>query len=431
MVINLLEAPILAFLLAYIVRYYPTISPGDHYYIFSKNINIPAFFFMSIIVALFMGLTISAEEIIKDRRILRRESFLNLSWNSYLLSKVIILFGFSAIQTFLYVMIGDHILEIDGMNFRYWLILFSTSCFANLLGLNISSGFNSAITIYILIPLLLIPQLILSGVVVKFDRLNPHITTQAKVPIIGELMTSRWAFEAAMVTQFKDNDFEKMFYPYDKIMANADFKNLYYIPTLESHLNFSLRHIKNDTEKTKYHLNILRNEINNELAEIGHSQFPEVDQLTLEKFDSVVYQKGMAFLKSLNRFYLNKYNEASELKDGLVSRLTANPELFEKFEYLKEEYQNESIAAIVKNLAETNRIVEEDGELIQKIYPIYMDPEPESFIDFRTQFFVPQKYLFGYYIDTLYFNLGVIWLMTFVMYATLYHEVIRKMLSTG
>ena len=47
---------------------------------------------MSIIVALFMGLTVSAEEIIRDRKILRRESFLNLSWNSYLMSKLIILF---------------------------------------------------------------------------------------------------------------------------------------------------------------------------------------------------------------------------------------------------------------------------------------------------------------------------------------------------
>ncbi len=47
---------------------------------------------MSIIVALFMGLTVSAEEIISDRKILRSESFLNLSWNSYLMSKLMILF---------------------------------------------------------------------------------------------------------------------------------------------------------------------------------------------------------------------------------------------------------------------------------------------------------------------------------------------------
>jgi amino acid transporter len=52
----------------------------------------------------------------------------------------------------------------------------SASCFANMLGLNISSAFNSAVTIYISIPFLIIPQLLLAGVVVKFDKLNPTIS---------------------------------------------------------------------------------------------------------------------------------------------------------------------------------------------------------------------------------------------------------------
>jgi hypothetical protein len=59
----------------------------------------------------------------------------------------------SAIQTATFVLIGNAILGIQGMNFSYWLILFSASCFANVLGLNISASFNSAITIYIIIPL--------------------------------------------------------------------------------------------------------------------------------------------------------------------------------------------------------------------------------------------------------------------------------------
>jgi hypothetical protein len=75
-----------------------------------------------------MGLTVSAEEIIKDRKILKRESFLNLSWNSYLLSKVTILFTLSAIQTFLFVLFGNLILEIQGMGMTYWLALFTISC---------------------------------------------------------------------------------------------------------------------------------------------------------------------------------------------------------------------------------------------------------------------------------------------------------------
>jgi len=86
---------------------------------------------------------VSSEEIVKDRKILKRESFLNLSWLSYLNSKILIMFLISAIQTVSFVLIGNVILGIRGMALSYWLILFSTSCFANLLGLNISSAFNS------------------------------------------------------------------------------------------------------------------------------------------------------------------------------------------------------------------------------------------------------------------------------------------------
>ena len=74
LLINLLEAPLLAIILAVIIKYKS--APGGQEYLFRFNENFPAFLLMSIIVALFMGLTVSAEEIIRDRKILRRESFL-------------------------------------------------------------------------------------------------------------------------------------------------------------------------------------------------------------------------------------------------------------------------------------------------------------------------------------------------------------------
>src|SRR4030095_7027065 len=220
-------------------------------YVYGKNLNLPAYLFMSVIVALFMGLTVSAEEIIRDRKILKREAFLHLSRSSYVLSKISILFMLSAIQTLTFVFVGNYILEIKGMFFHHWFILFTTACFANLVGLNISSAFNSAVTIYILIPLLLIPQLILSGVVVKFDKLNPAIGNTATVPVVGDLMASRWAFEAAMVTQFKDNLFEREFYLHDKVMADADYKKIYFIPELETRLQFVLNNYQSQDLEVK------------------------------------------------------------------------------------------------------------------------------------------------------------------------------------
>src|SRR5690606_8973714 len=85
--INLLEAPALAFLMSFFLKYHRVGSDATGQYIFRENDNLPQYLFIAVIVALFLGLTVSAEEIIRDRKILQREKFLDLSWASYLLSK--------------------------------------------------------------------------------------------------------------------------------------------------------------------------------------------------------------------------------------------------------------------------------------------------------------------------------------------------------
>ncbi|MCB0778718.1 MAG: ABC transporter permease, partial [Flavobacteriales bacterium] len=152
--VNLLEAPVLALVMAFFLRYLG--QEGD--YVFRENDNVPQYLFIAVIVALFLGLTVAAEEIIRDRKILQREKFLDLSWGGYLASKVGIMFLISAVQTLFFVLIGNAVLGIQGMLLPYWLLLFSTACFANVLGLNVSASFNSAKVIYIVIPVLIIPQ---------------------------------------------------------------------------------------------------------------------------------------------------------------------------------------------------------------------------------------------------------------------------------
>ena len=432
MIINLLEAPVLAFILAFIVRYYNESDSFLNAYVFSKNPNLPAYLFMSIIVALFMGLTVSAEEIIRDRKILKREAFLHLSRSSYIISKISILFMLSAVQTLTFVMVGNYILGIEGMFFQHWFILFTTACFANLLGLNISSAFNSAVTIYILIPLLLIPQLILSGVVVKFDKLNPRIGNAATVPLVGDLMTSRWAFEAAMVTQFKDNKFEKQFYLYDKTMANADYRKVYFIPEIETRLQYCINNFrsgdKNIKTKVAEHLQVIRNEIDRELRETNYD-LPAVNNLVPGKFDSASYEHVSKYLDRLRNFYIKRYNAADKKKEEMIFSFTDTPDKQVDFNRFRETYHNESIADLVKNLTETHRIIEHEGKLVQKIYPIYKDPDPDHAIDFDAQFYMPAKHFLNQDVDTFYFNTIVIWSMSFVLAIALYFDLLRKVID--
>jgi ABC-type multidrug transport system ATPase subunit/uncharacterized tellurite resistance protein B-like protein len=433
MIINLLEAPVLAFILAFIVRYYNIDDKLMTGYAFGKNLNLPAYLFMSIIVALFMGLTVSAEEIIRDRKILKRETFLHLSRSSYILSKISILFMLSAIQTLMFVSVGSVVLEIKGLFFHHWMILFTTSCFANLLGLNISSGFNSAVTIYILIPLLIIPQLILSGVVVKFDKLNPSIGNTATVPFVGDLMASRWAFEAAMVTQFKDNAFERQFYLYEKVMAEADYKKIYYIPELETRLQFCVNNIKaadaETREKVNADLTLLRHELKRETDAVDGQASIDLTGFEPARFDTAVYNKAAALLEVLRKMYIKRFNLADQQREKVIRNMTSTSEAEKSFEEYRDSYYNETIGDLVKNLSETHRIIEKDGKLIQKIYPVYKDPDPDHSIDFNAQFYMPRKHFLNNNIDTLYFNLGVIWSMSLVLALALYFDVLRRVVD--
>ena len=214
LLMNIFEAPVLAFFLAYLFKYYSVAEDSGGGYLLNKNENLPVYIFMAVIVAVFIGLTMSADEIIKDRSILKRESFLNLSRSSYLLSKISILFIISAYQALTFTIIGNFVLEIKGLNFEYWLILFSTWAAAVLIGLNISDGFKTSVAIYIMIPFLIIPQIILSGIIVRYEKLNPTITTPGIIPWYGEVITARWSYEALAVEQFTSNEYMKPLYKF-------------------------------------------------------------------------------------------------------------------------------------------------------------------------------------------------------------------------
>jgi len=434
LIINLLQAPILALFVGFLMKYYSTIEKDNPVYSFYANDNIPVYFFISIIVALFMGLTVSAEEIFRDRKLRKRERFLNLSRSSYLTAKIIVLFTISAIQTGSFVLIGNWVLEVYGMNFSLWVILFSCAAFANVLGLNISATFNSAVTIYILIPLLLIPQLILSGVVINFDKFNPKVSSLDGVPLVGEFMASRWAFEAAVVTQFKDNRFDKIFYEIDKMAANAEYKKLYYVPRLESELTYVFnnmrRRLSGEAPKMRKSLALLRNEIGEELELVGQDKFAYMDELILEKFDSSTYLNTAAFLSTLKQLYVNQYNQAFAQKVSITDSLTRTEEDRQKFDSLRLTYQNEAIQTELKSINTIYRVIELDDHLIQKIYPVYFDDhEPAHLFDFRVKFYAPKKHFAGGFYDTLFFNISVIWVMSVVLFVILYFNGLKAFIG--
>lgn len=426
--INLLEAPLLAVILSFIIKY--NSAPNGMEYLFRHNENIPAFLLMSIIVSLFMGLTVSAEEIIRDRKILKRESFLNLSWNSYLQSKLFILFLLSAIQTISFITLGNLILEIKGMTWAFGLILFSTSCLANVIGLNISSAFNSAITVYILIPLLLIPQMILSGLLFSFDKLNELISNKGRVPVIADLMASRWAYEAMAVYQFKNNEYEQPFFEYERLESIADFKSAYIADELKKRNQFLIDYhdSKNDSivKLSVKEKRIIYSELRTEPFRNGIENLDIRDILIKGAYSKEAGNQLDEYFTNYKKHYQDEYN----LNAGLVEKkMTFYESMGINIHEEKNKFFNESLADLVRNSSEQKRILEYQGKLIQTINPIFQLPQPTHQLDYRTAFFVPEKNLAGYFISTYWFNLMIIWLMVLICYVMLYFEFLRKMVD--
>jgi len=427
MLINLLVSPFLALFLSSLI-YYFEIKPGNSDYIFYNNPNLPMYIVMAVIIAIFIGLSVSAEEIISDRKILKRESFLHLSRLSYLSSKVFILAIISAIQTASFVIIGNSIMQIKGMALIYWIILFSSSIFANVLGLLISDTMKKTVNIYILIPFLIIPQLILSGVFVNFDQLNPRMSSPKTIPFYGELITARWAYEAIIVENYKNNEYQKYFFVYDKLKSQSIYHKDYWVQEIKNQLN---RFDK--SEDTKEKTNILRL-VKKEIIKHNEKNLPELffdktDLLTPEKFDKPTYDELIRHLEKIRSFYIRLFeradNAVEEQKKELIKINGA-----EWLINLKNTHHNESMERFVRRSNDifSNKITQYKDELVQKFDPIYEDPSA-PFI--KAQFLASSKRIGKNFYSTFNINLLIIWLLNIFLFICLYYRLLDKVLKIG
>ncbi len=420
--LTLLEAPVLGFILSYIIRYIA--DPASDVYVFKDNENIPIYIFMSIIVALFLGLIVSAEEIYRDRMILRREKFLNLSRNSYLLSKVLIMALISLIQVTLFLAVANTILGIKGMFASYFLALFATAFCANMIGLNISASLNSAITIYIVIPLLMIPMMVLSGAMFPFDKLNRTIGSIDKVPVIAELMPTRWSYEALMVSQFKDSRYGRIFYEIDKERSVAIFNLDYRLKELGNKLSSADLALRNGTLSTSGtdQMQFLRNELEEISIYSGTGLFGSIDKLTPALFNSEISEELRSYLAETREWFDSIVTMNENRREYFLSN---NIDLARS---LQNQYHNTKLREIVTKYYEPNKYFEFRNRLIQNYDPIYLEPVPEGFPMFRAHFFAPAKYIFGRRIDTMVFNISLIFLSVIILYLILYFDLLAGIL---
>jgi len=305
--------------------------------------------------------------------------------------------------------------------------LFSVAVFSNLLGLNISSAFDSVVTIYILIPLLLIPQILLCGVIVKFDDLQDKNATKDSVVIPGEIMVSRWAFEALAVEQYKGNLYMAPFFEMEKELAQARFRSELLITELIGKIDLVAGWMKTGKppEEIEKKLVLIRNEIYKLDQEKHQTPFAGFNCLTTARFNFEIAELAKEHLKQLKKYYSNQVETLTSKKDKLIydtGRKNGNQFLYEQ----KMKYHNKSLEIFVLNSEVKDFYRETPAGIMQKVAPIYKDPD---FNNGRAHFLASQKKIGGKFFDTYWFDFTMIWLMCLFLYTSLYYDWLRKLIS--
>ena len=391
--IALLEAPVLAVICALLTRY----APPEGYTVMD-NKNLVSYFFMAVIVATFIGMSGSAEEIIKDRALLKREKFLQLSYGSYIWSKIIFMAGVSLIQTFLFILIGNTIMGL-GLFGTWWLILFATAFLANLTGLLLSQCLSSIVSIYISIPILLIPQILLCGLVVSFSDLTPNSKT-GNVPLIGELIPSRWSYEALAVTSFTDNDYEKPFFELDKARQENQFYNLGFLYELQSQLETMNDEKKQGKEVNPAHLSVINTNLPVLTEFCGMAPYAGDGS----------YQSLYNYMKEAEKIMSKRGNDFTMKKEAMVSKMVKQQGK-EAFLELKKDNYNIKLEEFVTGADQRGMVEVVDDYLVPRSGIIYLTPHNKIG---RAPFYSSEKILGSWHIKTLWFNLGVILLMSVI-----------------
>ena len=192
-----MQAPIIAAVLAFVF------SRGGTTY-FDQLARGPAALFLLVASAVWFGCSNSAREIVGEQAIYRRERMVNLIIPSYVLSKFAVLGAVCALQCAVLLGLTYAPLHLSGSPLVMYGLLLLTSLAGLGMGLTLSALANSSEAAIALVPLLLIPQIILGGVIMPIQDLSPAMRTLAST------MAARWGFEAMLHAEYGDDDLSAM-----------------------------------------------------------------------------------------------------------------------------------------------------------------------------------------------------------------------------
>jgi hypothetical protein len=235
------------------------------------------------------------------------------------------------------------------------------------------------------------------------------------VPVIGDMMPTRWAYEALIVNQFKNNDYQKDLFWLEQEQSELAYHLFIQIPQL---INIVRGIHANETNKESENNDIEL--VYNELLKLSKfSLFESVNEINPNDYTKETQNKLLLYLNKLQQALHKKYNDMlSSLDQHLIQKQneTGNIQSFNTF---RNKNYNNSIAELVMNSNEIEVVKRYGNELIQINDLIYKIPENQFG---RSHLFAPLKRIGSIYITTIIFNNLVTVLMIIVVLLFLFNN---------
>ncbi len=240
-------------------------------------------------------------------------------------------------------------------------------------------------------------------------------------------MATRWAYEAISVDQFKNNRYERLIFDWEMERSQNDWYASFLIPELKTKVKECEFALDKEEYADQFNNNLYKlNKYTSFLSSLsGINNDKLISELNVRHFDTSTVKVAIDRLDSLRLYFRGRSFYATRERDSVLYELEQEIG-HDKIVELKRDNYNNYVADILLNAARTDKIYETEDRLVQKADPVYMAPTSKIG---RAHFFAPFKFVGKLKIDTLWFNIIAIWIMSAVFSISLYHNLLKKIID--
>jgi hypothetical protein len=132
------------------------------------------------------------------------------------------------------------------------------------------------------------------------------------------------------------------------------------------------------------------------------------------------------YLQEVTRLSRSAVGKGKAEKSKINKALIDKKKGLEGYTAFRNAYDNKKLDEMLIDRFGSDKVIEKDGRLIRKHQPVYMIPT--SSIG-RAQLYAPVKRIGNLEIDTVWYNVLILWLYSLVFYVVLYFDLLSKLLA--